>query len=317
MASTYRVVLLFVICFTAVSVSAQKEISFKGDIVIGGIRQAISITGHDSSLPLLLFLHGGPGGSVMHYADKFTNKLQQHFIVVQWDQRQTGETLKLNSSPLPLTLDLFQNDTHELIDSLLKRFNREKLFLVGHSWGTALGFHFAKQYPEKLYAYIAIGAMTDQVRSEQLGLQKLKEIAIQKHNDDDLARLDSVHIPFQNGTQLYHHRKSLLAFQGSKKPLEKNYVLTWADTWLAVYNEAMKVNLFETATTLECPVYFFAGRKDLQTNSEIAFEYYEKLKAPRKGFFWLERSAHAIPTSEPELLQNIIINKILPEVTGQ
>jgi pimeloyl-ACP methyl ester carboxylesterase len=313
----YRVILFLLISLTAVSASAQKEISFKGDIMVGGIRQAITIKGRDSSLPLLLFLHGGPGGSVMHYADKFTTKLQQHFIVVQWDQRQTGGTLKLNSSPLPLSLDLFQNDTREVIDSLLKRFNQEKLFLVGHSWGTALGFHIAKQYPEKVYAYIAIGAMTDQVRSEQIALETMKENAIKKHNDAEVAQLDSVHIPFENGTQLFYHRKSLLELQGSKKPLEKNYVLTWAETWLAVYNEAMKVNLFETATAFKCPVYFFAGRKDLQTNSEIAFQYYEKLKAPKKDFFWFERSAHAIPSTEPELLQNIIINKILPEIIGQ
>ena len=105
-------------------------------INIGGIKQYIRIKGKDSSKPLLLFLHGGPGSSLMSKADQFTGKLQQHFVVVQWDQRETGETLRLNKSSEPLRVNLFFNDTHDLIDSLLKRFQRPKLYLAGYSWGT-------------------------------------------------------------------------------------------------------------------------------------------------------------------------------------
>lgn len=75
-------------------------------------------------------------------------------MVVQWDQRQTGETLKLNSSPEKLSLGLLQNDTEELINYLLQRFNRKKLFLVSHSFGSMLGFDFAAKHPESIYAYI-------------------------------------------------------------------------------------------------------------------------------------------------------------------
>src|SRR5271154_108319 len=67
-------------------------------IEIGGIKQWISIKGLNGTDPVLLFLHGGPGNSAMSYADGFTSELQKHFVVVQWDQRESGKTAKLNSS---------------------------------------------------------------------------------------------------------------------------------------------------------------------------------------------------------------------------
>jgi pimeloyl-ACP methyl ester carboxylesterase len=291
---------------------AQKAIDTSGYISIGGIDQYISIKGMNSTKPLFLFLHGGPGGSVMSYAEKFTKKLQENFVVVQWDQRQTGKTLARNPSPDPLSFMLFQHDTRELVDSLLKRFHQPKLFLAGHSWGTALGFKLAKNNPELLYAYIAIGPMVNQLESERIVLELMRK----KSTDDSTksAELSTVNIPFENGEQLFYHRKWLMDFNGSKSTLSKEYVMTWADTWLDVFNEASKENLMVSTPKLDCPIYFFLGRKDFQTNAKIAEAYYHQLIAPKKNIFWFERSAHSIPNSEPVLLQEIIITKILPDV---
>ena len=154
---------------------SQIPIDSSGVISIGGIKQFVSIKGNDNRNPLLLFLHGGPGNSVIHYAEKFTHKLQEHFIVIQWDQRNAGKTLSLNNSPQPLTVGLFENDTHQLIDTLLKRFHQPKLYLVGHSWGTFLGFYIARNYPDLLYAYIPICPMINQLESERVILESMKE----------------------------------------------------------------------------------------------------------------------------------------------
>lgn len=131
-------------------------------VEIGGMKQFIKLQGADEEKPLLLFLHGGPGTSLIPVADTFTDQLKSNFVVVQWDQRQTGETLKLNSSPEKLSLGLLQKDTEELINYLLQRFNRKKLFLVSHSFGSMLGFDFAAKHPESIYAYIPISAIVDQ-----------------------------------------------------------------------------------------------------------------------------------------------------------
>ena len=70
---------------------------------IGGIQQVLKIKGKNSAKPLLLYLHGagGSGFSVIANADKLTSQLQEHFVVVLWDQREYGKTFLLNKSPSP------------------------------------------------------------------------------------------------------------------------------------------------------------------------------------------------------------------------
>lgn len=305
--------LLLAVLLSGTGCVAQTALSAGELIPIGGIEQYITVQGKDPSLPILLFLHGGPGGSVMNYAEKFTGRLQEHFIVVQWDQRETGRTLQQNASPVPLSLFLFRNDTRELIEFLLKRFQQKKLYLAGHSWGTALGFHIAEKYPELLYAYLPIGPMVNQLESERIALNLMKEKALETGNQQQYEELSRICIPFEDGAQLYYHRKLLLAYSGSRKRLSKSYVHAWASTWLGVFNEASRVNLIETLPSIACPIYFFTGRKDFQTNAFITEKYYTHLTAPKKALFWFENSAHGIPSTEPDRLQDLIIEKVLPE----
>ncbi|MTI30857.1 alpha/beta hydrolase family protein [Xanthovirga aplysinae] len=287
-------------------------------INIGGIKQFISIKSKDRTKPLLLYLHGGPGESVMNKAETFTSELQNYFVVIHWDQRETGKTKELNSSPTLITAELMQNDTEEIIEHLLKKFKRNKLFLVGHSWGTFLGFHIANQSPQLLHAYIAISPMVNPLESEKISLNMLKEHAKQTNNERAIKELSTVQIPFEKLDDILFSRKWLFSYIGQPVPDSvmtkvRQYLIPWESTWLSVFNEAGKQNLLKTMPSIECPVYFFAGRKDYQTNFKITEEYYNQLKAPKKNLFWFEKSAHGIPNTEPALMQEVIINKILPE----
>jgi pimeloyl-ACP methyl ester carboxylesterase len=303
--------LLIILSLISHQIWAQVAVDSTAVIQIGGIKQVVSLKGKDRSKPLLLFLHGGPGNSVMSYAEKFTSKLQEHFIVIQWDQRQAGQTLSLNKSDKPLSLRVFEEDTHALIDTLLTRFNRPKLYLAGHSWGTHLGFHIAIHYPELLHAYIAICPMINQLESEQIIVDLMNDKAKRSNNTVALQELAAVRIPFENGEQLYFHRKWTLDYMGSKAKITKAQVQQWSSTWLPLFNEASKQNLFVTAPRINCPIYFFVGRKDFQTNSTITENYYKALTAPTKQLFWFERSGHALPSTEPVKLQEIIITHVI------
>ena len=296
---------------------AQKTIDTTETLSIGGISQYITLKGADDSNPLLLFLCGGPGNSVIGVADHFTGKLQKEFVVVQWDQREAGKTLQLNASKTPLTVRLMEQDTHDLIDSLLRQFHRKKLYLMAHSWGTVLGFYIAANYPQCLYAYIAISPLINQTRSERMTLDMLKDRAKQTGNKAELDELSRVQVPFSTWEQLYFARKWLFAFSGqpiadSDTAAVRAFVKGWADTWLPVWNEAIGQDHFKDLPRVRCPIYFCAGRKDYQTNFSITGEYYEQLRAPKKQLFWFENSGHLIPNTEPDLLQNIIIQQILP-----
>lgn len=308
--------LLTLIFFSVSFLSTGQPVDQRQDIVIGGIRQAIWVKGNDLSKPLFLFLHGGPGNSVMSYSNKFCDQLYQHFVVVQWDQRDVGETLKLNPSPVPLTLSVMQQDAQQVVDSLLQRFGRKKLYVAGHSWGTALGFHLARTRPAQVEAFIAIGSMVNQLESERIALELMKTRATKSNDQTTLHALMKVEIPFRGGEQLYIHRKSLLAYTHARTRLSKQLVLAWAAKWLPVFNEASRENLFNSLPEVHCPVYFFAGRNDYQTNSILVEQYFKKLKAPAKGFYWFEKAGHSIPSAFGARMQQIIVNDILKSPSG-
>ena len=306
---------IFLSVFTIAT--ARQALDTTEVVTIGGIKQYITVKGKDRSKPVLLFLHGGPGGSVMAYAHKFSARLEEHFVVVHWDQRETGKTLELNASPVPLTLALFEQDTHELMQLLLKKFHQTKLYLAGHSWGTVLCFSMARHHPELLYACIAISPVINQLESERIVLGLMKDKALQEKAEEAITQLSKVTIPFQNGDEIYYHRRWLMYYFNGVKDVDaklpKSYVLSWAERWLAVWNEASAINLPEVAPALNCPVYLLTGRNDYQTNFAITEQYYTKLIAPKKQLFWFEHTAHSVPSSQPKLLQDIIVNKILPD----
>jgi pimeloyl-ACP methyl ester carboxylesterase len=251
----------------------------------------------------------------MSYAHKFTAELQKHFVVVNWDQRESGKTADLNSSDKPLSVELLEKDAVEMINYLRTRFSQEKIYVMGHSWGGFLVLKIAAEHPELLQACLAVSPMVNQLESERLSLQWMMDKAKKENNQVALKELLSVSVPFATGEQLYFHRAWLLKMAGRKSP-SKSFVETWATKWLKVFNEASEINFFTTAPQIECPVYFFVGRKDYQTHFKLTEDYYRLLKAPVKNFYWFENSGHNLTTSEPARLQEIIINDILPKTGG-
>jgi len=306
-------------CFLFLVVSFSEAQSSPIDtaeaIDIGGIKQWISIKGTNDGNPVLLFLHGGPGNSAMGYAAKFSGELQKYFVVVHWDQRESGKTAELNASDKPLSVAVMESDAIDVINYLRKRFSRDKIYVMGHSWGGFLALKIAAEHPELLKACLAVSPMVDQLESERLSLKWMLDKAKQENNQEALKELLTVSVPFANGEQLYYHRSWLIKMAGRKYP-SKSFVETWATKWLNVFNEGSAVNFFKTAPKIECPVYFFVGRKDYQTHFKLTEDYYNLLTAPAKNFYWFENSGHNLTTSEPAKLQEIIINDILPKTGG-
>lgn len=287
-------------------------------VFVGNIKQVVSYSGNDD-LPLILFLHGGPGSSRMKQADIFSSILQKHFLVVQWDQRETGRTLALNRSSIPITLELMESDTYELVNLLLKKFKKKKMYLVGESWGTVLGFKMAAKHPELLSAYIAFSPVVNQTKSEQILLEQLKLDAKAKGINQAEIELNTVKVPFGNDEQLRYSRKWMLSRDGytiadKDTAAFKQYIEDWSRTWLPTWNKAIRQNLFIDLPKIDCPVYFFLGGKDLQTNFSIAKDYFKILKAPKKNIFLFEDAGHSVLTEEAERVQKIIIEEILPQL---
>ena len=61
-------------------------------VTIGGIEQWLHVRGRNKDNPILLFLHGGPGSPHIGWFDDIQRPWEDHFTVVQWDQRQAGKS---------------------------------------------------------------------------------------------------------------------------------------------------------------------------------------------------------------------------------
>lgn len=285
------------------------------DIVrIASTNQVIRIKGDDHQNPVLLYLNGGPGDSVLGQIDRMFGELQKEFTVVLWDQRNVGKTLQQNNASVPLTQELFKNDTYLMVQYLLKKFNKKKIVLVGHSYGTTLGFDMAHKHPELLHAFVATNPLIHQIESELITLNMLKEHAQKNKNDKALTELSMVTVPFKTGEELYYARKWLFDFEGkrfAKKKSFKKRVLSWSSTWLELFNEASQENqLYNATKNMNCPVIFIVGQKDYQTSSILTKDYYKGLQAPQKAIHSIENAGHLIPYNYGKEFQEVITKNI-------
>lgn len=305
---------LFSILFSGKQLNAEETVIYD-TLEIGNISQIVSYSGN-SSLPILLFLHGGPGSSRMPQSAIFSNLLKNHFMVVQWDQRETGKTLALNATSTQITLDLMEQDTYELITALLKKFGKEHLYLAGESWGTVLGFKMAEKHPELLKAYLAFSPVIHQTESEQLLKDDLLSKATNINDTNAINELESISIPFKSYMDIFYLRKWMFHDQGiifneQQTEAVREYLQNWSDTWLQTWNEAIQQNLSKSLTAIKCPVYFFIGGKDNQTNHQLATDYFDLLKAPEKKLYFYDTATHSVLTEEAEAVQKVIIQDIL------
>jgi len=305
--------IILLVCLGCLNLAfAQKPIDTTATFNIGGIKQAVSIKGNDRQKPLLLFITGGPGQPCIGTSDTFSTKLKQHFIMVEWDQRNCGKTMQLNPSPKPVTVTLCEQDAHDIVDTLLKKFQRRKLFVFGWSWGTVLGFDLAKRMPEKLYTYFAVSPVIDQLTSERMLLHEMTEKAKKDTNQKAITELATIKIPFENTGQTFLDRKWMfILINGATmdEQMLRNYFFDPQMQWMyPLINEAWMHNLKKELPAVHCPVYFFVGKSDDQTNHIISEEYFKLIKAPKKGIFIFEKSGHSIPYAEPELFQQDMIS---------
>jgi pimeloyl-ACP methyl ester carboxylesterase len=309
---------LILLLASMTSAGRAQAIDTTAAVEIGGIKQFIAIKGDNRENPLLLYITGGPGESSIGKSNGYTKKLKEHFVLVEWDQRGCGETQKLNASPVPITLAVCLEDASQLTDFLLAHFHRQKLFVMGWSWGTVPGFYLARQFPQKLYAYFAVSPVVNQQESERISLAEMKEKAQKTHNQTALAELDKVKIPFEDIDDVFYARKWLFIFNGTRIPDKtlREYFFAPGKSWvISLFREASAHDLTRELPALECPVYFFIGQNDNQTYHTIGEAYFKQLRAPKKQLFLYRNTGHAVPLQEPAAFQKDVISTI-PEAMG-
>jgi pimeloyl-ACP methyl ester carboxylesterase len=293
---------------------------------IGGIDQWISVRGFDRRNPILLYLHGGPGFPAMPTSWFYQRGWEEYFTVVQWDQRGAGKTYLANDPKVvgpTLTPQRMIADAEEMIGWLRREFDKKKIFVLGHSWGSYLGLEIARRHPQWLHAYIGMGQITDSMESERRGWHFAMDQARRANNEQAVRELQSIAGYAQGDRPLQWKdvelQRKWLGFYGGAVHGRKRFDHEIVGTALAPeYSDADVQSIwvasdfseehllptvlttdFRSVTRLECPMILFNGRHDYNVSASVAAQWFERLQAPSKTLVWFERSAHDIVNEEP------------------
>lgn len=303
-------------------------------IEIGGLPQWLLMRGKNVNNPILLYLHGGPGVSSIFFARKYMSQLEDHFVVVNWDQRGAGLSYSKQIPRDSMNINQYVEDIIELTNLLSKRLNKEKVYLVGSSWGSLIGMLAIQKHPELFYSFTSLGQIGNLAESEPISYDYVMKKAIEANNEVAIKELKEIGNPPHSSKNVELQRKWLTNYGGTirnndQKGLTK---LILNELWDSkeykfidlftrflpgkklshhlLWDEMITVNLFEQVNEVQVPVFFLIGRSDYLTTFEVAERYYNHLKAPYKEWIWFEESAHMVSIEEPAKFADIMINKV-------
>jgi len=309
-------------------------------VSLGGKNQSIMIRGHSVENPVLLYLSGGPGQTDLPYTRVLFEDLEKDFIIVGWDQRGSGKSYAALDPVSTLTLDQAISDTIELADYLRARFDEEKVYLLGESWGSTLGVLAAQRQPDRFYAFIGSGQMVSQRETDRQLYKDVLDLASQT-GDEALAQQmhaygeppyeDLLAYPFvmEQYEKLYKPHTPPQAYiergmaadlgpwgiKASEYSLvEKVNVLRAAlDMFSVMYPQIQGVDFRNDVPSLDVPVYILDGEAELTSRRDLALEWYAQLQAPLKHLYSFENSAHSTAFEQFEAFHQILLETILPE----
>lgn len=321
----------------------EAAIAEKTYIDVNGTKLGMFIVGEDETKPVLLFLGGGPGIPEYLLEYLYPSGLEKEFIVCYPEYRGTSLSYKAKPDESTMTKKQFVADAVSVTDYLRKRFNKDKIYLMSHSFGSFIGLNVAKQYPERYYAYIAMSQIADQFTSETEAFDYMKNVYTKQGNNKKVAQFGKFNIRESEKDYVNYGvsllRDSSMHELGIGTTRTMNSVITgilfpslqcrsytfgerlliWKGKTFAQRTEVGRAsrsfNAFSEIPELRLPVYFLAGRYDYTCCYSVQKSYYEAVKAPLKAFYTFEESAHSPVFEEPEKARRILTTDVLNEIS--
>ncbi len=292
-------------------------------VELGGMEQWITIRGTDRANPVLLYVHGGPGSTMMPISWTFQRGWEDYFTVVQWDQRGSGRTARTNgleAADGTFSLDRVADDAVELIGWLRDHLDVDQVIVAGHSWGSLAGLEAARRAPDQVSVYVGIGPVVSIPANEEAGYALLLDEARARGDAEAITQLESLapypgELTFERlGVQRDWVRSygGLAAYTDNaghyfraprlSPDYEPEDVAAINPATLRIFDAYMDgfagIDL-TGITTLDVPVVLFLGRHDINTPTGPVLDWLEALDAPGKDVVWFEHSAHLMPVEEP------------------
>ena len=321
------------------AIDPRRGIEESGYVTLGGLPQYIQIRGRDRRNPVLLLLNGGPGFTMLPETYTF-REWEKDYTLVMWDQRGEGNTYYHSGAQAQgaMSIDRLARDGTELADYLRRHLGKDKIVVLGHSWGTMLGVHMVHLRPGLFHVYVGAGQLVDQQRGVAASLPPLLERAHRLGNERaetelraagpppysaDLRQWISFLIWAQeldppaaeqppNGPAAWWNRANLYVARLFGPPelaptitpaVQFSMNSLWPDI---VTDDVAKLGRFEV------PVVMVQGTEDLSTATSVAKKYYDGLEAPSKIYVPLEGRGHLAFYREPKTFLKILNRYVRP-----
>ncbi len=310
---------------------------------LGGVDQWLVIRGRNVDKPVLLFLSGGPGGSELGRVLHFNQALEENFVVVVWEQRGCGKSYPSINPKSALTVDQYVSDVIELTNMLRDRFDQDKIYLMGHSWGTIIGVRAVQERPDLYHAYIGTGQMVNVRETDQTIYRMLLQHA-SKNGDKVYAQelTDLGAPPYYGANPIMQYKQVLGREYGIfEEPYIKSaaykregdlmgqafipeygwldrvgFMLGAMDTFNVVFPQLQDFDFRKDAIDFQVPVYFMLGRYDVNATYWLAEEYFQILRAPSKQLYIFEDSGHGMIWQEVDKFHKLMVEDVLAGTHG-
>ncbi|MBQ5317147.1 MAG: alpha/beta hydrolase [Oscillospiraceae bacterium] len=316
-----------------------------GDIIEGSIAERIKLPTDDGTLelmllgrkkdaPVLMVCGGGPGIPQYLLEDLYPSVLPDFFTVCYWEYRGTCSHYDRSIVPGDMDTDRYVSDALTVTEYLRDRFSQDKIYIMGHSFGTYIALRVVQAHPENYTAYIAMSQICDQRESEYMAYDRMIEAyenkgdskAAQRLRDADIKSSDEKFISYCGsmtrdksmhelgvGTTRNMHSVITQIFFPSLRCsayTQAERINIWRNKkrshGYAVTDESHSFNAFEDVPEAEIPVYFIVGRYDLTCCADLQRKYYEQLRTPDKEIYEFENSAHSPLYEEPERAEEVL-----------
>lgn len=286
-------------------------------VEIGGHDQVLMIRGRNVDNPVLLYLAGGPGGTDIG-AIRGDTALEQDFVVVVWEQRGAGKSYAALDPTDTFTLEQLVSDTIEVSNYLRDRFDEDRLYLVGNSWGTTLGVLAAQQSPELYHAFVGAGQMVSQRETDIMFWEDALAWAERTGNAPMAEELRANGPPPYENVYDYdpvvsteHSWNAYPEFDSSNEMPAILFVPEYSfmdrvnafkgflDTNATLYPQLQSIDFREDVPELGIPFVMVTGEHEARGRATLANEWFEILEAPDKASHVFEGAGHRPHFDQP------------------
>ena len=317
----------------------ENAIDEKIYVPINGTQHYLLLRGDDIENNIILYIHGGPGLPNTSILYQLIEGLKDNFTFVAYDQRGVGrtyyETQKTNPEENIISKELLLDDLDEIVDYLCQRFNKDKVIIMGHSYGSLIGITYVNEHPDKVLHYI--GSAQSVKRSDVMKVTYTKARGLLEDGSKKQQKLDEEYNEYVNGNgkkaySLQKHINKILdkTHEGLKKPNVVKLALSSPDfkskdlRYYASIINFKKVskrnvpsfewlgdaNLFLENTTFTVPLSFISGEYDETCPLELIKDYIDVIKAPYVNFVIIPKAAHSLQLSHSKEVAEAIQNEL-------